>query len=484
MRKTKIVATIGPACSSEENLRLLMTKGVNVFRLNMSHGDHETVHGLIQQIRSLNHELKKNVGILMDLQGPKVRVSKFENDEVELVKGQTFTFDQKEELGTNVRVATTYDTIYKDVKRGDQILLDDGKMEVRVLEVSGTSVVTKVIQGGVLKNKKGMNLPEVTIGLPAITDKDMADIKFGVEQDIDYIALSFVQRYQDVVYLRNILKMHKREDIGIISKIEKLGAVEDLERIALLSDGVMVARGDLGVEISPEKVPNVQKRIISMCNKLGKPVITATQMLDSMESNPKPTRAEASDVANAILDGTDAVMLSGETAAGLYPAESVEMMRKIIIEMENEMGYDVRPFTYFNFKENLDQEAVSYSACQIAKAVHANLICCFTSGGNQALRVSKFRPQHPIIAVTYTEKTANRVSLYWGVVPIVLDETASLLLDDEIIEADNILIEKRWALEGDKLVITAGIPLHISGSTNAIKIHSVSDETTLESSYQ
>lgn len=484
MRKTKIVATIGPACSSEENLRLLMNKGVNVFRLNMSHGDHETVNTLIHIIRSLNKELNKNVGILMDLQGPKVRVSKFENDEVELVNGQTFTFDQKDELGTNTRVNTTYDTIYQDVKRGDQILLDDGKMEVRVLEVSGTSVVTKVIQGGVLKNKKGMNLPEVTIGLPAITDKDMADIKFGVEQDIDYIALSFVQRYQDVVYLRNILKMHKREDIGIISKIEKLGAVEDLERIALLSDAVMVARGDLGVEISPEKVPNVQKRIISICNKLGKPVITATQMLDSMENNPKPTRAEASDVANAILDGTDAVMLSGETAAGNYPAESVEMMRKIIIETEHEMGYDVRPFTYFGFTENIDQEAISYSACQIAKAVEANLICCFTSGGNQALRVSKFRPQHPIIAVTYTEKTANRVSLYWGVVPIVLDATSALLLDDEIIEADNLLIEKKWALEGDKLVITAGIPLHISGSTNAIKIHSVCDETTLESSYQ
>ncbi|PCJ21243.1 MAG: pyruvate kinase [Candidatus Cloacimonadota bacterium] len=484
MRKTKIVATVGPACSSEESLKLLMNKGVNVFRLNMSHGEHEIVEGLITMIRSLNKELKKNVGILMDLQGPKVRVGKFENDQIELENGQIFTFDQNEELGTNERVSTTYPTIYQDVKRGDQILLDDGKMEVRVLEVSGTSVITKVIQGGILKNKKGMNLPEVTIGLPAITDKDMADLKFGVEHDIDYIALSFVQRYQDVVYLRNILKMHKREDIGIISKIEKLGAVEDLERIAKLSDAVMVARGDLGVEISPEKVPNVQKRIISICNRLGKPVITATQMLDSMENSPKPTRAEASDVANAILDGTDAVMLSGETAAGNFPAESVEMMRKIIIETEKEMGYDIRPFTYFDFDGGLDQEAISYSTCQIAKAVNANLICCFTSAGKQALRVSKFRPQHPIIAVTYTEKTANKVSLYWGVVPIVLKESSSNTLDDEIIEADHKLIDKKWALEGDKLIITAGIPLHISGSTNAIKIHSVCDETTLESSYR
>lgn len=482
MRKTKIVATVGPACNTPEVLKELILKGVNVFRLNMSHAIHEDVAKRVDQIREIAKEVDRNVGILMDVQGPKIRVGKFKGGEAELKEGQTFIFDQKEEEGDNKRVSTTYETIHKDVKIGDQILLDDGKMEVVVREIRGSEVVTEVQHGGIIKNKKGMNLPGVAIGLPPLTQKDLADIKFGATLDIDYVAMSFVQRSSDVVYLRTLLQQEKRDDVQIISKIEKPVAVEDIVNITKLSDGIMIARGDLGVELSPQKVPSVQKKIIALCNKMGRPVITATQMLDSMERNPKPTRAEASDVANAILDGTDAVMLSGETAAGKYPIKAVEMMRSIIVETESEMGYKLKHWDWFEFPEEASiNESISYSACQIARAVSAQLICCFTSEGKQTRRVSKFRPEHPIIAVTYEQKIANRVSLYWGVVAITIE--AAQLLDDEIIQAEKELSKRQWAIDGDKIIITSGIPIHISGTTNVVKVHKLADVTGYERSY-
>ncbi len=481
MRKTKIVATVGPACDTPEMLKDLLLAGVNVFRLNMSHGEHAKVKTLIADIRKISQEVDRPVAILMDIQGPKIRVGVFKDGQIILEKGQKFVFDQEPEEGTSQRVNTTYKTIYKDVKAGDQILLDDGKMEVKVLAVVDTKVETEVITGGVLKNKKGMNLPDVTISLPPLTEKDIADIHFGCTEDIDYFAISFVQRAQDVIYLRNILNMRKRPDIGIVSKIEKIGAIEDIDRIIEVSDAVMVARGDLGVEMGPEKVPNLQKRIITKCNKAGCPVITATQMLDSMEKQVRPTRAEASDVANAILDGTDAVMLSGETAAGMYPRESVEMMRKIILETEVEMPYGPKPFPWFEIKNCTTPQALSYSAAQVANAIGAELICCFTSGGKQPRIVSQFRPKQPVIAITFEKKVANRVMLYWGVVPILIKEMDRL--DDEIIEAEEELLRRKWAQEGDKLIVMGGIPTHISGSTNMIKVHAVKDGTTLEKNY-
>ena len=482
MRKTKIVATVGPSCNEPEMLKKLILAGVNVFRLNMSHAIHENVSRLVTDIREIAAEVNRTVGILMDIQGPKIRVSTFEEGQVELKQGDVFSFDHDSAPGNQKRISTTYETIYKDVKEGDSILLDDGKMEVRVISVEDSVVKTEVVTGGILKNKKGMNLPGVKIGLPPMTEKDMKDVRFGCTLDIDYIAMSFVQRAQDVEFLRTILKQNKRDDILIISKIEKPVAVQDIEKIAKNSDAIMIARGDLGVEISPEKVPNVQKRLITFCNKLGKPVITATQMLDSMENSPKPTRAEASDVANAILDGTDAVMLSGETAAGKYPVQAVEMMRRIILETEREMGYTIRPWAFFEFPEEANiNEAISYSACQIAKAVSAQLICCFTSEGKQARRISKFRPEHPVVAVTYDIKIANRVSLFWGVVAINIE--SSMVLDEEIVQAEGVLIGKQWALEGDKIVITSGIPIHVSGTTNVVKVHKISDMSSLETSY-
>ena len=483
MRKTKIVATVGPACSDPERLKELILKGVNVFRLNMSHAEHDKVRVRIDDIRRIAKELKRHVAILMDIQGPKIRTGIFKDGEVQLESGQKFVFDQLEEEGDSKRVYTTYNTMYQDVTEGDQILLDDGKMEVLVTAVEGTKVVTEVITGGILKNKKGMNLPGVKIGLPPLTQKDMEDVAFGCELDIDFMAISFVQRAADVELLRNILRKNKRDDVQIISKIEKPVAVQDIEKIIASSDGIMIARGDLGVELSPEKVPMVQKRICELCNKMGRPVITATQMLDSMERNPKPTRAEASDVANAILDGTDAVMLSGETATGKYPVRAVEMMRKIILETEREMGYSIRHWTFFEFPEEANiNEAISYSACQISKAISAQLICCFTSEGKQPRRISKFRPEQPVVGVTYEARVANRISLYWGVVAITVK--GADILDDEIIAAEQELISRQWAVEGDKVVITSGIPIHISGSTNVVKVHKMSDLSCLEKSYR
>lgn len=481
MRKTKIVATVGPSCDTTEMIRELILSGVNVFRLNMSHGEHGKVGELIQVIRKNSEDLERPVSILMDIQGPKIRVGVFKDSQIELVKGQRFTFDQEAAEGTNERVSTTYKTIHQDVRPGDQILLDDGKMEVKVVAVEMDRVETEVITGGILKNKKGMNLPDVTISLPPLTEKDIKDIHFGCTQDIDYIAMSFVQRAQDVTYLRNILNMQKRSDVGIISKIEKIGAVEDIDKIIDLSDAIMVARGDLGVELGPEKVPNLQKRIITKCNKVGVPVITATQMLDSMEKQVRPTRAEASDVANAILDGTDAVMLSGETAAGMYPRESVEMMRKIILETESDMQYGPRPFPWFEIKDCSIPQALSYSSAQVANAIGAHLICCFTSGGKQPRIVSQFRPRQPIVAVTFDRRVANRVMLYWGVVPIIIKELSRL--DDEIVEMEDQLLKKNWASEGEKVIIMGGIPTHISGSTNMLKVHALKDATTLEKNY-
>jgi pyruvate kinase len=481
MRKTKIVATVGPSCWEPELLRDMILKGVNVFRLNMSHALQENVGKRVSDIREQAKEVGRNVAIMMDVQGPKIRVGMFKKGQVLLEVGQTFIFDQNPEEGDESRVNTTYKTVHKDVKVGDLILLDDGKLELIVQDIQDDRVIAEVIIGGILKNKKGMNLPDVKIGLPPLTEKDIKDLKLGCTLDIDYVAMSFVQRAQDITYLRNILKMEKREDIRIIAKIEKPVAVEDIDKIIKFTDSIMIARGDLGVEISPEKVPGVQKRIIQICNKRGCPVITATQMLDSMENSPKPTRAEASDVANAILDGTDAVMLSGETASGKYPVKSVEMMRKIILETESEMGYGIRPWSFFEMEESSVSEAISYSACQVARAVDARAICCFTQSGAQAGRISKFRPEHPIIAITYDARMANRVCLLWGVVPIQIP--AAEMLDDEIVLAEEILLNRKWALESEKIVITGGIPMHISGTTNVVKVHYMSDMSTLEKSY-
>jgi len=481
MRKTKIVATIGPSCWESETLRELIHAGVNVFRLNMSHALRENIEKRVSDIREMAKAESRNVAILMDVQGPKIRVGQFEGGSITLEEGQEFIFDQNEDLGNDKRVSTSYRTIHKDVSEGDLILLDDGKLECLVKAIDGENVITEVLVGGTLSDRKGMNLPGVKIGLPPLTEKDITDIKLGCTLDINYIAISFVQRAQDVAFLRNILKMEKREDIHIVSKIERPVAVQDIEKIVAESDAIMIARGDLGVEISPEKVPGVQKNIITICNKKNRPVITATQMLDSMEKNPKPTRAEASDVANAILDGTDAVMLSGETASGKYPVKSVEMMRKIIVQTEKEMGYQLRPWAFFDKEHASVSEAISYSACQVARAVHSQLICCFTLSGHQAKRVSKFRPQEPIIAVTYDDHIADRTCLYWGVVPIQIE--GANLLDDEVLQTEEILLSRQWATEGEKIIITSGIPMHISGTTNVIKVHTCSDVSTLEKSY-
>jgi pyruvate kinase len=471
MRRSKIVATLGPATESPEMIRELLIRGVNVFRMNMSHAEHDAVRDRIKNIRSLSEQLGRHVAILADIQGPKIRLGNFKKKQVMLEQGQIFTLDLNPEDGDEKRVNTTYQTIYKDVKAGDRILVDDGKLDLKVKEVKDTSVITEVIVGGPVSNHKGMNLPSTKISLPALTNKDLEDVKFVCEEDFDYIALSFVRKASDVNELREILKKNRRNDIHIISKIEKPEALVELDRIIELSDAIMIARGDLGVEVGPEKVPILQKKIINKCNKSGRPVITATQMLESMMGNPRPTRAEASDIANAIWDGTDAVMLSGETAMGDYALETVEMMDKIITETESEIHYETRPYSFFEFHEIEPSQAISYSACRLAHNVDAKLIACFSSEGRMPRRVSKFRPHEQIIGVVYSRKIAQRLALYWGVIGIKIHTHETL--NEQILEATDIMREQQLLSRGEKIITTAGIPMFESGSTNSIKIHTV-----------
>jgi pyruvate kinase len=476
IRRTKIISTVGPACDSEEILTSLITAGVNVFRLNFSHGTHEAHLNNINKIRKVSKLLSKEVGIILDLQGPKIRIGKIIEGGINLIDGTEFIISTDEYLGQGSKASTTYKNLPHDVKENDRILIDDGLIELRVKSVVGNDVFTEVKNGGLLTSNKGINLPYVKVSSKAVTDKDREDVLFAVNNDVDFIALSFVRAPEDVIELKNLLKSYNRK-IPIISKIEKPEALECIDQIIKESHAIMVARGDLGVELSTEDVPIVQKDLIARCNKIGKPVIVATQMLDSMIRNPRPTRAEASDVANAVLDGCDAVMLSGETASGKFPLEAVKMMNKIIFSTETKfinVNYRRRHNESYDIKNISD--AIALSAVNIARTLNAKIIASITHSGNTAQQLSRFKSHLPILAITDEPKVMCKLSIVWGVTPILINKIEKT---DECFTIIEDLIENFGSLNnGDLIIFTAGMPTLEKNSTNMIKVHTVEKGNT------
>ncbi|MFD3155748.1 pyruvate kinase [Haloimpatiens sp. FM7330] len=474
MRKTKIVCTIGPASDSREMLSKLIEAGLNASRHNFSHGDHAEHKMRMDLVKELRKQYNKPIAIVLDTKGPEIRTGNFKDGAVELEEGQKFTIVSGEEvIGDKTICSVTYDDLCKDVKIGDTILIDDGLVGLQVENINGNKIECVVKNSGEIGNHKGINVPGVSINLPALTEKDKADLLFGIEQDIDMIAASFIRKASDVLEIRKLLAQNGGNDIKIFSKIESQEGVNNIDDIIKFSDGIMVARGDLGVEIPTEEVPVVQKMIIEKCNKIGKPVITATQMLDSMIRNPRPTRAEASDVANAILDGTDAIMLSGETAKGKWAEEAVTTMAKIAKRIEESINY--KRILKKKMEAHIPNvaNAISLSTCTTASQLKAAAIITATQSGNTARRVSKYRPECPIIAATPSEKVARRLALNWGVFPIV---TSTFKTTDELInESVNEALKYEYINKGDLVVIAAGIPAQYSGTTNMLKVHIVGD---------
>jgi len=474
MKKTKIVCTIGPASENKQIFKQLVVNGLNVARLNFSHGDHDEHGKRIKMIKEVREELNEPVAILLDTKGPEIRTGKFKDPEVELKEGQKFTITTRDILGDNTISNVSYIELAKDVKPGDTILIDDGLVGLRVENiVNETDIECIVENAGVIKNHKGVNVPGVKINLPAITAKDISDIKFGIENDIDFVAASFVRKASDVLAIRRILEENNGDHIQIISKIENQEGMDNLDEIIEVSDGLMVARGDLGVEIPTEEVPLAQKEMIKKCNRAGKPVITATQMLDSMMRNPRPTRAEVTDVANAIFDGTDAIMLSGETAAGKYPLESVKVMGNIARRTESAIDYRNLLKTKAIERETSVTDAISHATCMTAADLDASAILTATSSGYTTRMVSKFRPSAPIIAATTKESVRRRLSLIWGVYSVLTDQLHST--DDVIDLSVERSLEAKLIHNGDLIVITAGVPVGVAGTTNLIKVHIVGE---------
>jgi pyruvate kinase len=472
--RTKIVATVGPACDTYEKLLELVKAGVNVFRLNFSHGSHEDKAKIIEHIRNINKTEPYNIAILGDLQGPKLRVGDIENGSLEIAPGDILTFTSTEKvLGTKERIYLSYPNLHSDVKVGDKIMIDDGKLEVVVVEIMpNDDVKVAVTYGGTLLPKKGLNLPDTAISLPAMTEKDYADFEFIIAQKLDWVALSFVRKAEDIINLKKLVK-EVGSEVKVMAKIEMPSALADLRNIIIESDGVMVARGDLGVELPVEKVPMAQRDIIRKCIHRAKPVIVATQMMESMIDRVKPNRSEITDVANAVLEGADAVMLSGETATGKHPALVVETMRKIIMEVENtEYRYnrdeDLKPQPH---SPSFRSDAVCYNACHIAEDLNANALIGMTQSGYTGFILSSYRPKSPLYVFTKKRSLVNQLSLSWGVRAFYYDEENSL--DDIVADQIAILKERGFIKEGDVVVNTGSTPVALHLPTNLIKVTSV-----------
>lgn len=473
LKKTKIVCTIGPASDSVETLKTLMQSGMNVCRLNFSHGSHEEHLQRIKNIKQAREELDMPIAIMLDTKGPEIRLGDFGVDQVQLSIGDQFTLTTRDVTGDQNICSVSYKGLPDDLDIGKKVLIDDGLVELEVVEIKDTDVICKVNNYGILKSKKGVNIPNSKVKLPAITEKDISDIKFGIENGIDYIAASFIRKSQDVLDIRKILEENKGNDIKIISKIESQEGVDNLDEIINTSDGIMVARGDLGVEIQTEIMPIVQKEIIKKTSLAGKPVITATQMLDSMIRNPRPTRAEVTDVANAILDGSDAVMLSGETAAGNYPVNAVKVMNDIAINTENSEEFKEAANKRLKWLDITTTNAISIATRSISEQLGANAIVVATTSGSTARNVSKYRPLSPIVAATTSEGVMRKLSLIWGVHPVLseLSENTDEVIDRSISAG----IKKDLVHEGDLIIITAGLPVGVSGTTNLLKVHTIGD---------
>lgn len=468
MRKTKILCTMGPSSESPEVLKQLVTAGMNAARLNMAHGELEDHAARIRSIRQVAREMNTLIPVLLDIKGPEVRIGKLKEASCELIPGREISLTTETILGDAERLSVTYEDITSVLNPGSRILIDDGLIELTVLEVAGTEVRCRIVSGGVLKPRKGVNLPGVKTTLPGVTERDVRHIQFGVEQGIDIIAVSFVRKAEDIEEVRRLLKEHGAEHIQIISKIENEEGIENLDAIIEASDGIMVARGDLGVEIPVEEVPIVQREMIRKCNLAGKPVIVATHMLESMQVNPRPTRAEVSDVANAVLQGADVVMLSGETAAGKYPVASVATMARVAVRAESVFDHEEH-FTKRTAGPITDTtSAISQAVVSTASELGAKAIITPTESGFTARMVSKHRPKAPILAITQHEKVLARLSLLWGVIPVMGDPVSTT---DEMF-ASSVANAKKTGLvvDGDQVVISAGVPVSMTGATNLIKV--------------
>ena len=468
MRRTKIVCTLGPSTDKEEVLKNLMKNGMNVARMNFSHGTHEEQKARLDMIKKLREELNLPVAALLDTKGPEIRIGDVEGGKLELKPGQEFTLTTEEMLGTEKKVTITYKELYKDVEPGDSILIDDGLIGMEVVRIDESDIVCRVKNGGFISNHKGVNVPGVELNMPFVSPKDLADIVFAVEQDYDFIAASFTRTAEDIMEIRKILQEHGGEKIHIIAKLENKQGVENCEDILRVADGIMIARGDMGVEIPLEEVPVIQKELIRQAMHMGKPVITATQMLDSMMKNPRPTRAETSDVANAIYQGTSAIMLSGETAAGAYPIEAVQTMAKIAERTEQDIDYS-REFKPRKLAEAPDvTSAISHATCTTAADLKAAAIVAVSKSGRTVSRIAKYLPVCPIIGCTTDERVYRQLNLLWGVTPVVMEEanTADELFDRAVELAE----QKGLIARGELVVIAAGVPVGLSGTTNMMKV--------------
>ncbi len=467
MRKTKIICTIGPASESEERLRELMLAGMNVARFNFSHGSHEEHKAKFDRVIKVSSELKLPVATLLDTKGPEIRLKDIEGGKTELVSGQKFILTTEELLGNNEKVTITYKGLKDDINVGTTILIDDGLIEMVVDEINETDIICSVVNGGPISNHKGVNIPGAALSMPYISDVDRSDIMFGCDMDFDFLAASFVRCKEDILEVRKIIEEHGSH-MKIIAKIENMQGIRNLDEILEAADGIMVARGDMGVEIPMEEVPIVQKQMIKKAEALGKHVITATQMLESMIKNPRPTRAEATDIANAIYDGTTAIMLSGESAAGLYPVEAVKTMAKIAERTEEDIDYNSRLRRRKDI-DNIDTTtAISHATCTTAMDLKAAAIVTVTISGFTAGMIARYKPSCPIIACSVSPRTCRQLNLAWGVTPIWIarESTAEDLFDEAVHAAE----KEGYIKKGDKVVLTAGVPLGVSGRTNMIRV--------------
>ncbi|MEM9300682.1 MAG: pyruvate kinase [Pseudomonadota bacterium] len=471
--RTCIIATLGPASDSPEKIRALIDAGVGLFRLNFSHGERDGHAERFRRIRDAADELRRPVGILQDLQGPKIRVGKIEEG-VRLERGAAFILDcDSEDLGDATRAGVTYRGLCRDVSKGETLLLDDGRLELTVEAVRGREIHARVVRGGSLSSNKGINLPGSDLRIPALSDKDVEDLRFGTELGVDWVAMSFVRSRDDVFLARHYMERFEC-DAKLMAKIEKPSAIDRFDEILGAADGIMVARGDLGVELSPEQVPLVQKRLVYKCREAGKPVVTATQMLESMTQAAIPTRAEASDVANAVLDGTDAVMLSGETAVGDHPEEAVRVMNRIALAVENDPAYQRAMHEQIFRDENHVPDSVARAACEMAKDIGAHVIVSFSSSGATALRVARHRAPVEVLAITTNARAFRQLSVSWGVNAVLAK--ADIQNSDEMVAEANAWVQRTgMAGPGDNYVITAGVPFGVSGTTNLIRVETVQE---------